>query len=68
MIALGSNVHIFARPHRREELAQPAPAPIFLVAKGAPPEFRVRMGNASPALDVKDAYQYITHHWGWAPG
>ena len=22
MIALGSNVHIFARPHRREELAQ----------------------------------------------
>lgn len=22
MIALGSNVHIFARPHRREELAR----------------------------------------------
>jgi serine/threonine protein kinase len=47
---------------------KPAPRPVFLVSKGAPPEFRVRKGNASPALDVKDAYEYIRHHWGWAAG
>jgi serine/threonine protein kinase len=45
---------------------KPAPMPVFLVGKGAPPEFRVRKGNASPALNVKDAYEYISHHWNWA--
>ncbi len=38
--------------------------PVFLVGKGVPPEFRVRKGNASPALDVKDAYEYIRERWG----
>jgi len=47
---------------------KPAPRPVFLVSKGAPPEFRVRKGNASPALTIKDAYEYISHHWGWATG
>jgi hypothetical protein len=43
---------------------KPAPMPVFLVGKGVPPEFRVRKGNASPALDVKDAYEYIRERWG----
>jgi serine/threonine protein kinase len=47
---------------------RPAPGPVFLVAKGVPPEFRVRKGNASPALDVKEAYEYIGRHWGWREG
>lgn len=42
---------------------KPAPMPVFLVGKGMPPELRVRKGNASPALDVKDAYEYIREHW-----
>ena len=42
----------------------PAPGPVFLVGKGVPPEFRVRKGNTSPALNVKEAYEYIGHHWG----
>jgi serine/threonine protein kinase len=42
---------------------KPAPIPVFLVGKGVPPEFRVRKGNSSPALDVKDAYEYIREHW-----
>jgi len=43
---------------------KPAPMPVFLVGKGVPPEFRVRKGNASPALDVKDAYEHIRERWG----
>jgi schlafen family protein len=43
---------------------RPAPKPVFLVGKGVPPEFRVRKGNASPALDVKEAYEYIGQHRG----
>lgn len=45
-----------------------APGPVFLVGKGVSPEFRVRKGNASPALDVKEAYEYISQHWGWTMG
>ena len=47
---------------------RPAPGPIFLVGKGDLPEFRVRRGNASPALDVKEAYEYIGQHWDWTMG
>jgi Protein kinase domain/Putative DNA-binding domain len=47
---------------------KPGPMPIFLVGKGVPPEFRVRKGNVSPALDVKDVYEYIGQHWGWTTG
>jgi serine/threonine protein kinase len=47
---------------------RPAPMPVFLVGKGVTPEFRVRKGNASPALDVKDAHEYIREHWGWRMG
>jgi serine/threonine protein kinase len=42
---------------------RPAPMPVFLIGKGMTPEFRVRKGNQSPALDVKDAYEYIKEHW-----
>ena len=45
-----------------------APRPVFLVGKGVPPEFRVRKGNASPALDVKEAYEYIGQRWGRTTG
>lgn len=48
--------------------ARPAAGPVFLVGKGVPPEFRVRKGNGSPALDVKEAYEYIGQHWGWTIG
>jgi predicted HTH transcriptional regulator len=47
---------------------RPTPGPVFLVGKGVPSEFRVRKGNASPALDVKEAYEYIGQHWGWTMG
>jgi hypothetical protein len=42
---------------------RPAPMPVFLIGKGVAPEFRVRKGNASPALDVKEAYEYIKERW-----
>jgi hypothetical protein len=29
-----------------------------------PPEFYVRMGNASRPLDVRRAHEYIRDHWG----
>jgi Protein kinase domain/Putative DNA-binding domain len=47
---------------------RPAPMPVFLVGKGVPPEFRVRKGNASPALDVKSAHEYIREHWDRTTG
>jgi serine/threonine protein kinase len=41
-----------------------APRPVFLVAKGGPAEFFVRIGNAShPVADLRQAYEYFHDHW-----
>jgi serine/threonine protein kinase len=41
-----------------------SPRPVFLVAKGSPTEFYVRIGNAShPVADLRQAYEYFHDHW-----
>jgi hypothetical protein len=38
--------------------------PVFLVAKGGPIEFYVRIGNAShPVTDIRQVYEYTHDHW-----
>jgi predicted HTH transcriptional regulator len=41
-----------------------SPRPVFLVARGGPTEFFVRIGNAShPVTDIRQAYEYFHDHW-----
>jgi serine/threonine protein kinase len=44
---------------------RPSPQPVFILDKNAAPEFPVRKGNTSRALDVKAAHDYIREHWNW---
>jgi predicted HTH transcriptional regulator len=42
----------------------PSPRPVFLTSKSGRAEFFVRKGNASPPLDVRQAFEYVHDHWG----